>query len=92
VKCAASDIFREIAGNFSPTRPHQFQLGSKAALGGRPLLAHSGHSSLNAGCSQVDTWFSRARGGAFPSSLPKVQIDGTTGETWNLCFMRLARR
>ena len=22
-------------------------------------LAHSGHSSLNAGCSQVDTWFSR---------------------------------
>jgi hypothetical protein len=46
---------------------------------------------LNADCSQVDTWFC-AKGGAFPFSLPKVQIDGTTGETWNLCFMRLARR
>lgn len=30
-------------------------------------MAHSGHSMLNAGCSQVGTWFSRARGGAFPS-------------------------
>jgi hypothetical protein len=40
---------------------------------------------------QVDTRFSRAAGG-FPSSLPKVRIDGTTGETWNSCFMRLPGR
>ena len=39
---------------------------------------------------QFDNRFSRAAGGAFPSSLPKVRIDGTTGETWNLCFMRHA--
>jgi hypothetical protein len=41
---------------------------------------------------QVDTRFSRAAGGAFPSSLPKVRIDRTTGETWNSCFMRLTRQ
>jgi hypothetical protein len=41
---------------------------------------------------RVDTRFSRAAGGAFPSSLPKVRIDGTTGETWNSCFMRLTRQ
>src|ERR1700758_4427880 len=34
---------------------------------------------------QVDTRFGRVAGGAFPSSLPKVYIDGTRGETWNLC-------
>jgi hypothetical protein len=56
------------------SRPHRRIVGC-------PLLAQSGHSSLNAGYSQIDTWF-RARGGAFPFSLPKVQIDGTTGETW----------
>ena len=37
---------------------------------------------------QVDPKFSRAAGDAFPSSLPKVRIDGTTGETWILFFMR----
>ena len=42
--------------------------------------------------SQVGTWFSRARGGAFPFSLPKVQVDGTNAEAWNLCFTRLAHR
>jgi hypothetical protein len=38
-----------------------------------PLLAQSRHSRLNAGCSQVDTWFSRARGGAFPPRFPPVR-------------------
>jgi hypothetical protein len=41
---------------------------------------------------QVDTRFSRAAGGAFPSSLPKVRIDGSTEETWNSCFVRLTRQ
>ena len=39
-----------------------------------------------------DTRFSRAAGGAFPSSLPKVRIDGSTEETWNSCFVRLMRQ
>lgn len=41
---------------------------------------------------QVDTMFSRAAGGAFLSSLPKIRNDGTTGETLNLCFIRLTRQ
>ena len=78
--------FRQCVNHFRSTPTHRHTVRPSACL---RTFADLRRIRLG---SQADTGFSCAAGGAFPSWLPNVQIDGTTGETWNLCFMRLTRQ